>query len=369
MNRSPDTEGIISDRDVFIAVLTNTIGVLTLTFPRVIAQDTSGVDGWLSIVMGGCIASFFAWVVTKISMSFPNQSFFSYASALVSKPVAFIMTMIFALLFIVTVSFNASEMSILSHQYLFDRTPREIISLTFLFVVIYAVSGSQVAIFRLNILFFPILIVGLLLVIFLPISIMHYEEMLPLFQTDVKGYIKATTTSTICFLGFVINFFYIALVKNPERTPKMSATAVSISSFCYLIIFIVCISVFGNVTTSNLFYPTFDLSRTVEIPGGFFDRFDVFLYVFWTIIFFTTAMMSFDIAVMALRMIFQKLKKFTAILILSPIIFYISMLPKNYLDLIMFNKGLGYFTLIYLFIVMIVLGVAFKVKGGNSSGK
>lgn len=35
MNRSPDTVGIISDRDLFISVLTNIIGVLTLTFHKI----------------------------------------------------------------------------------------------------------------------------------------------------------------------------------------------------------------------------------------------------------------------------------------------------------------------------------------------
>jgi len=369
MNRSPDTVGIISDRDLFISIITNIIGVLTLTFPRVIAQDTSGSDGWISILMGGLIASLFAWIVSKIAISFPNQSFYSYATYLLSKPVAFVITFIFSLLFTAVSAFNVSEIVFLSHQYLFDRTPEEIIALTFLLVVVYAVSGSQAAIFRLNILFFPILLVGLLLVIFLPISIVQLKELFPIFQTDFTGYIKSTGTSTICFLGFIINFFYIALVKNPKKIPKLSVMAVSISTFCYLIIFLVCISVFGNVTTGNLFYPTFDLSRTVEIPGGFFDRFDAILFVFWTIIFFTSAMMGFDTAVMALRMLFRRLKKMTAILILSPIIFYISMLPKSYLELIYYNKGLGYFTLFYLIIVTILLGVAFKIKGGKSGGE
>lgn len=291
----------------------------------------------------------------------------SYASYLLSKPVAVIITFIFSIQFFLITAFNVRELSALSHLYLFDHTPQEVVSLTFLLVVVYAVSGSRAAIFRLNALFFPILIVGLLLVIMLPIRLIHFEQLLPVFQTDLKGFVKGTYFSLINMLGFGIVLFYIALVKKPEKTPKMTAIGVLVTTAFNVLIYIVCIGVFGNITTRNLFFPTFDLSRTAEIPGGFFERFDAFLFLFWTIIFFTTAMIAYDITVMTLRMIFKKLKKMTAVLMLSPIIFFASMIPKTYLDIMFFNRFLGHFTCIYLFIVTLLLAAAFKIKGGNSN--
>lgn len=99
MNRLPDTKGIISDRDILVAVITNIIGVLTLTSPRSIAEVTDSSDGWIVIIVGGLIASGCAWIVAKIASSFPNQTFLSYASYLLSKPVAVIITFIFSIQF------------------------------------------------------------------------------------------------------------------------------------------------------------------------------------------------------------------------------------------------------------------------------
>ncbi|RHW35799.1 spore gernimation protein [Lysinibacillus yapensis] len=360
-------EGFISDRDIMIAVISNIIGLLTLTLPRLLAANTNSSDGWLAIVLGGGIVSFFAYIVSKIASSFPNQSFFSYASYLVSKPLAVFFTLMFTLQYLAIASFQVREISVLAHQYLFDQTPREVIALAFLLVVIYAVSGSHAAIFRLNVLFLPIIIGGLLILILLPLGFIRTENLLPVFQTDIKGYLKATYSSITSFMGFGIVLFYIALVKSPENTPKMAVRGVLVITFLNLLLYIVCIGVLGNLTTENLFFPSFDLSRTVDIPGGFFQRFDSILFVVWTMIIFTTALMAFDIAVMTLMMVFEKLKKIKVIFTLSPILFFISMLPKDYLELTKVSSVMSSFIVIYLVIVTILLGVAYKIKGGNQN--
>lgn len=358
-------EGFISDRDIFIIVTSNIIGVLTLTLPRIIAAETSAADGWMAIVAGGEIACLLAWIVAKIASAFPNQSFFSFASYLVTKPVAVFITLLFTLQYIAIASFQVREIAALSHQYLFDHTPAEVISLTFLLVVVYAVSGSRASIFRLSVLFFPIVIGGLIIVILLPLAFIDIENLLPIFQTDFRGYLKATQSSINSFMGFGIVLFYIAFVKNPQNTPKMTVLGTLLPVILSLFAFVICIGVFGNAVTSNLFFPTFDLSRTVEIPGGFFERFDAILFVIWTIIIFTTCLLAFDLAVLTISMIFTKFKKMNIILALSPVIFFISMLPKNYLELIQVSKYIAIFTFIYFLIVTLLLAVAYKIKGGN----
>lgn len=365
MNKNTDVEGIISDRDIYFAVVTNITGVLTLTLPRVIAKDTISIDGWLSILIGGSLACVIAFLITKISASFPNQSFFSYTSQLLSKPLAMIITLLFTLQYFAITTFHVREISALSHQYLFESTPIEVISLSFLLVVLYAVMGSRAAIFRLNVLFFPILIVGMLVVIVLPIGLIQLEDLLPVFQTDFKGYITSTYSSMTSFFGFGVAIFYIAYVKNPKKTPKMTAWGIMTLTLFNIVLYIVCIGTFGYLTTRNLFFPTFDLSRTVEIPGAFFERFDAILFALWTIILFTTTLMAFDITVLTIMMVFKKLKKFPIVLTLAPIIFFFSMIPKSYLELININRFMNHFIFINLLIVTILLGVAYKIKGGN----
>jgi len=360
-------KGIISDRDILIAVTTNILGVMTLSLPRIIAEETISSDGWVGIMLGGGVACIFAWVVAKLAILYPNESFFSIASQLLTKPVGVIITLFFSLQYISITSFQVREISALAHQYLFDQTPLEVISLAFLLVVAYGVCGSRAGIFRLNVLFFPFVLGGLILLILLPLGLIKPENLLPVFQTDLKGYIKSSYSSLNTFFGFGIILFYISLVKNPKNTPKMTVLGISINVFLYTLLYIVCIGTFGNSTTANLFFPTFDLSRTVVIPGGFFERFDSFLFLLLTMVLFTHCLMAFDIVVMTIMMVFNKTKKIKLVITLTPIIFFMSMIPKDYIELIKISKYIGFIKLISLLLVVILLGVAYKFKGGRQS--
>lgn len=353
----------INDKDIMFAVASNIISITILFLPRYISENTISADGWISIFFGGIIAMAFAWLLAKIASSFPSQSFLSFATYLVSKPVAIMLSIIFIAQYIAISSFQIREIATLSHEYLFDRTPLEVICLAFILVVIYAVSGSRAAIFRLNILFFPFVIGGLLLLIIFPLGAMRLENLLPIFETDLKGIVKGSTSSLHAFLGFSIVLFYISLVKKPKQTPKMTVLGILWPFFFYLTIFIVCIGVFGNATTNNLYYPVFELSKTVSNPGNFIERFDSILFIIWTIIVFTTSLMAFDIAVLLLNLLFKKANKQTIIFILSPIVFFLAMLPTNYIEINKIAKYMVYIEICFLVFVTFLLGVMLLIKG------
>src|SRR5690625_4960111 len=95
----------------------------------------------------------------------------------------------------------------------------------------------------------------------------------------------------------------------------------------YLIIYITCIAVFGQPTTEVIRYPLIELAKSTEIPGGFFERIESIFFVFWITAIFTTAMMAYDISVMAIQSIFPKLNKFTIIFTISPVVLFIALMP------------------------------------------
>ena len=353
----------IQDKDILFAVATNIISITILFLPRYITEHTVSSDGWLTILAGGLIAIILGWALAKIASSFPNESFLSFASYLVSKPIAIILCAIFILQYIVISSFQMREIATLSHEYFFDRTPLEVVCLAFILVVIYAVSGSRAAIFRLNILFFPFIIGGLVLLILAPIGAIKLDNFLPVFKTDLNGILLGTTSSLNAFLGFSIVLFYISLVKKPLQTPRMTVLGILWPFTFYMVIFIVCVGVFGNVTTDNLYYPVFELSKMVSIPGIFFERFDSILFIIWTIIVFTTCLIAFDVSVLLINLLFPKFNKQTIIFILSPIIFFLAMLPKNYIQINGTAKYMSYIEIIYIVFVTFLLGTMLLIKG------
>ncbi|MFD2044741.1 endospore germination permease [Ornithinibacillus salinisoli] len=358
----------IKSRDIMIAVPSMLIAVGIISFPRHLAESTKASDGWAAIVLGGILAIVLTWSVAKIAASFPNQSFLAYASFLVSRPVAVVLTFLFAIQGIMIAALEVRSITDISHQYLFDRTPMEVVSLTFLLVVVYAVSGSRAGVLRLNALFLPIIYLTTAILIFFSIGFMEGKNLFPIFKTDMQGYVQGTFKSTLSYSGIGILFFYISLVKNPKKAPRLAAVGMSGVVFIYLFIYLTTIAVFGDVTTANIRFPLIELAKTIEIPGGFFERLESIFFVIWIMAIFTTTAIAFDVSLMALSTIFPKVNKLKIVFLLSPLIFLISMLPKDVIEIERFGEYVSYSSWGLTGGIVILLWVFYKVKGRRKSG-
>lgn len=153
----------IGQKDILFALASVVIGLGVLTLPRTVADAAKSSDGWISILIGGIIAMFFTWIAAKLASRFPKQTFIEYG-LIVTKPVAYLLTFLFAVYNILYVGFELRGVANVSKQYLFERTPVEVLSLVLLLVIMYAVSGSRAALLRLNLMFLPIvLFIGFIL--------------------------------------------------------------------------------------------------------------------------------------------------------------------------------------------------------------
>ncbi|MTW87126.1 endospore germination permease [Virgibacillus dakarensis] len=352
----------ISHREILVAIPSMVIGVGVLAQPRDLAAVTVGSDGWIPIAISGVIIIFITWLMATLATKFPKQSFLSYSSKIVTKPVAFVMTFIFIAIAIAVTALEVREISDIAKQYLFDRTPVEIISLSFLLVVVYAVSGSRAGIFRLNLMFLPIILFIAIAVFVFNIGWFSLDNLLPVFETSFTGLGKGITTGLLSYMGFGIILFYTSLVENPAKVPRSAVIGMSIPILLYIMIFITSIGVFGNSVTSNLIFPTIELAKEVDIPGGFFERFESVFFVIWIMAIFNTTVMAFDVALLALSSIFKNKSKMKQVCILSPIVYAIAMYPEDFLVVSALSGFLSYFAISYTSIVTILLSVIAKVR-------
>ncbi|MFC5464289.1 GerAB/ArcD/ProY family transporter [Lederbergia graminis] len=359
---------IISSKEFMIALPSMVIGVGVLSLPRDIASNTIGSDGWVALIVSGGISLVMIWLMAKLAAKFPRQSFFSYASIIVSKPIAMFISFLFGISYLFVLAYDIRVLGHTSQQYLFDETPVEIITLIFLFVVVYAVSGSRAAIFRLNVLFLPIILFIALFVLTANFKWLDFSNLMPAFNTDLKGHLKAIHASSLSYIGMSIVFFYIAFVDKPKKAPKLAMIGMVIPVGLYILVYSICLLVFGHTATSHLLYPTLDLAKRIELPGGILERVEAVFFVIWTMSVFTTAVMSFDIAILALNSIFKRIKKMQLIFILSPLCYYIGLIPKNTIQLNVFGNILGTYMISFVFIITISLSIIAKIRRVKSNG-
>lgn len=351
----------ISENELMIAIPSVTIGVGVLSLPSLIARDTIGSDGWIPLLSTGILFVVLAWLIVKVASMYPNQPFISFASLLVSRPIATILTILLALQGVFITAFVLRIIADLAKEYLFDRTPVEVISLCFLLVVSYAVSGSRAGLFRLNMMFFPIIIFIIVFVSVFSINWYDASNFLPVFQTDFQGYLKSTRNSLFSLTGLFVLFFYTTLVRKPDKAPRKAAYGMTMVSIFYIFIYFMCIGVFGYTGTANISYPIVEIAKEVEIPGGVFERFDSIFFVIWMMAVFNTVTMAFDSSLYAFRSVFN-LKKMHYILFLTPMLFFVAMIPKDVIDVREFGDFVSIYGLVITTLTAIVLFIIATVK-------
>lgn len=357
----------ISDKEIMIAVPSIAVGVGILSMPRNIAEATVSADGVVSLVVSGAFIVFFTWLVAKLASSFPQQSFLTYSSRIISKPIGIVLTFLLSVQGLMITAFEVRVIADVASKYLFSETPFEVIGLAFLLIVVYAVSGSRAGLFRLNMMFFPIIVFISILVVLFTMGLFEMDNVLPALKTDVSGYLVAFQESSIAYIGFGILLFYTVLVKKPKDVPKKASIGMSFAVCLYILFYVMCIGVFGDLATANLQNPTVELAKSVQIPGGFFERFESIFFVIWIMAIFNTSVMAMDAAVLALQSIFKNAAKEKMVFLLSPIIFFISMLPQNEKETSSFGSFIGYYGFSMTVSVTIILLTITKIRGVKSN--
>jgi spore germination protein len=353
----------ISHKEITYAVASMLIGAGILTLPRFLSSEVKASDAWVSLLAAGGIAVFFAWLIATLAARFPKKTFLDYTAKIVSKPVAVVLTLLFALHMITFAAIETRIVGNISVMYLFDRTPIEAVSLIFLLAVIYAVYGSTVVILRLNMMFLPIIIViGILLCVF-NIGLAEAQNLKPVFTSGLVDYLRGVKASTFSLLGFEILLFYIAFMKSTKRAAKAATLGVSITVFVYLILFLSVIFSFGNEATQNMLYPTIEVAKEVEVPGEFFERFESIFFTVWIMTLFNTTAMAFDVALIALKSVFTKIKRVALISLLSPIIILIGFLPPNLVQLDKFAEWISYSGIVMGMVLPTLIHLVAKIRG------
>lgn len=319
----------IGSREVAMTISSIMIGVGILTLPRLLAKDTGSSDGWISILAGGFIAAMCGLVICRLVSRFQGDSFHQFATRLTARPIASLLSSIYGLYFLLYLSFEVRSIARISKMYLFENTPIAFISVAFLFVILYAVSGTTAAIIRLNTMFLPIVLLITIIVLLFGMQLVDVENLKPMLITGPARLAVGTKDVTFALLGFEVLLFYAPLLRPAVRTEKAMLIGIAIPVAMYLATYIYSIGIFTSKGTEQIIYPTVEIAKEVRLPGQFFERLESIFFTVWIMTIFNTSSMAMEASVSCLKAVFPKPGKRGWIWILCPAAYLLSLLPKN----------------------------------------
>ncbi|CAG7627740.1 Spore germination protein YndE [Paenibacillus solanacearum] len=359
----------INASELFFSVSSMILGMGILTLPRGLTKTVPSSDGWMTIVLAGLLSIGFVWVLMTLATRFPNETIVEFSRTLVGKHAAWGLSVLLFIAFFMFTSYEVRGAAEVAKQYLFRRTPVEVIGLAFFLVVIYAACGTRVGVIRLNVLFLPFVLGVFVLVIVMNLGSVRLEHLQPVFVSNWKQMFSGIWESLFSFFGFEIVLFYAALLNRPAKAVKAAIWGVTTPMLLYVLLFLFVIGVFSPAATAELQYPTVELAKEIEVPGAVLERFESFFFTIWLMTLFNSAAMSLDICSYIMCRLVGARKRLNVILSLAPVMFVLSFIPRDLHEFSSFGKLTSLVDLTACIMIPCMLYVVFLIKGGRRRGK
>jgi len=360
MERGKDRDRI-SGIQVVAIISSTIIGAGIMSFPNNVAHKVT-VDGTIVVVLSGLLVLAITFMIAYLAKKFPQSTIFDYSSSLVGRFLGKGITGIMLIYFLLV---SASVVRIFANViklFLLEKTPIEIIILSFLILSTYLVKNGINPIARICEAFFPIIIISLSILLILSLQNFNIKEFYSMWQIDVVEIIKAIPTTLLSYLGFEVLLIIPAFMMEPDKVIKCGIIGTGVAVIVYIATEVMTMGVFTLEDLRYLLYPTLELAKSISFPGAFAERFDIFYAVFWVLAVFTTFAVYHYLSAYSLTRLIGLKNYRPFCYLLMPIIYFISLLPKNISYVQQISKLVSYFGAIVVIVIPLFLLSAAAIR-------
>lgn len=358
----------ISIRQLEILLILNLFSNMSLMLPRV-ASELVGQDGWIIIIFGTFIAFIYVFIVTSLAKMFPNKTIVEYSELVLTKSISKVIGLLFAIKLMIMAAFEIRIFGELIKQTLLRETPIEIIMITMLVLVAYLTRKGYESRARMAELLIFFIIVPIIFIFLFAVPDAKLYNFAPAFVSK---------PSEILFGSYIVSFAYIGLelllistpfITKPHLITKSAIKSIIIVGILNVSICLLTLGTFGAQETSRQLWPVMAIMQVIEVPGAFVERQDAMMMSFWIMtVFLLINGYLFFTAVLTKNILKIKDQTFL-ILPLLPIIYLISLIPDNVVEVYNWiGFIIQYFGTLFLVPIPIIILIIAKLRklGVNS---
>lgn len=356
----------ISNQQIKNLLVTTAIGVGILSLPSQMATILDN-DGWIPIIIGGLLFIPILIMIDRLYKMYPNRTIVEIGMEIYGR-LFFSVFMIIILVYLVM--FEAYTLRVFGEvvkSYLLEVTPIEVIMLTLLLAVSYLARSELTVVARTANMIYPILLGLIIFLIVLSIPNSEPTNMLPAFQSDLKNIPKGIMASLFSFTGYEIIFIAYPYSEDTDNRLKYVIRGLLIVTVIYVIVFVICLCLFGIDQLKREIWPTMALANEVDFGGYYVENVEGIVLALWSFVVYSTSGPILFFAGRILSKIFNTKSHDLFIFLLIPIVYVIAMLPENVIVVYnQFEEILNYLTLVSIVIIPIVFVIGAWIKKRRS---
>ncbi len=269
-----------------------TIGSSILLTPSELASIAKQ-DAWIASLFGIGISIMIIIIFSILAKQYPSYNFAEYCEIILGKWLGKIIAVTFVYFSFVGASSLLFDMGNFMVTQIMPESPIEILNIVFALVILYGLRLGIEVIARTVEIFFPWIVLLLLLLVIAIIPQIEMTNIQPVFEADLKtvtdgAIVYASTAGMPC----VVFTMLIPLINNQNKIGRMFITANIIGGIVITVITITSIGVLGADTTSRVAFPSYVLAKKISL-ADFLERIEVIVAIIWFITLFFKIILYF----------------------------------------------------------------------------
>ena len=358
--------GEITALQSYIIIISIMIGTGILGLSRIVAE-VAQQDAWISVLVNGVFISIIMAAIIYTVKKYPKDNFLQVTTYLLTKPVAYLVTIayiIYAVLATATIIRFLLEMV---QTWLLETTPIPIISLIIVITTVYMVKNGLTVVARFNeVLFFYLIIFFLLIAVGLPEA--QLINLRPVGGSGIRNIIKGAIPSFYAFGGYEVILVYYSYISDKHKPVlKYSVLSILVVTVFYTLTVMSQLALFGADELQRVLYPSMNYLRAVDFPV--LERMELFFTVFWSFTVLGTIGLQYFAACILSQTVFKSKKTATFAYIYAPIIFVLSLYPRNTPHLVELSGYISYMNIFFGLALPLLLFIMSLIRGGKKSNE
>ncbi|ABW17879.1 GerAB/ArcD/ProY family transporter [Alkaliphilus oremlandii] len=356
--------GEISAQQSFILLINMIVGTGILGLSRTVAE-VSRQDAWMSVLLNGAFLSGVMVIMVYTISKFPQYNFVQYTSYLLSKPVGYLISFAYVLYALFATGITIAYLCEMTATWLLSETPNYIIRFIIVITVVYMTRNGLTVVARFaQATVFILIPLGLLMLIGLPET--QFINLKPIGGAGIINILKGTRPSFYAFAGYESLLVYYPYISNKEESVmKKSVWALILVTLFYTTNVITQIALYGSDEIQTVLYPAINYLTSVNFPV--IERSEIFFTIFWTFTVLCTSGVQYLVSSVLLQNIFKIKRTRIFTYALAPVIFLISIYPRNTVAVVEFAGKIGTANIFFGFLLPVLLFTMYLIKGRDTS--
>lgn len=337
-------------------------GVLTL--PARLA-GLAGPDAWLATIAGAVVALAGALVIGALAMRFPGQNLLQYLPALLGKGPGMALGLAYVGFWLLQAASITRISAETVKQFLLPSTPLEVIIIYMLLVVIYLVQAGIQPIARVAEILAPVVVLPVVAIILAALQTVELTNLMPVLAEGIVPVVKGGLLVAGSFQGMAAALMLAPFLRPPRKAPPAVASGVGLVALLVTALMIEALGAFGRETARTLIWGTISLVKTVEIPTGFLDRFDILFVGFWVAVAFASLGIHYYLVSLGLASLLGFRDHRAWVYPLLPLVYFLAMLPRNLAQVLAAEGGMILLAAVFLYFLPISFFLLARLMAGR----